>query len=56
MKTNSPAEFAGEIDAELVDRDPNYLQRQLKGMRNGLRELQSAKWESRMASRCTGQR
>jgi hypothetical protein len=43
MKTNFPEDLAAEIDAALVDRDPNYLLHQFEGMKTGLRELQNAK-------------
>jgi hypothetical protein len=43
MKSNFPADLAREIDAALLERDPNYLQRQFEGMKNGIRQLQSAK-------------
>ena len=39
MKTNFPENLAADIDAALVDLDPDYLERQFEGMKRGLQNL-----------------
>ena len=49
MKTNFPKSLASDIDAALLDLDPDYLQKQFQGMKRGIQSLE-AKQSSRGTS------
>jgi hypothetical protein len=41
MKTNFPKSLASDIDAALLDLDPDYLQKQFQGMKRGIQSLEA---------------
>ena len=41
METNFSISLADDIDAALVDLDPDYLQKQFEGMKQGLQDLET---------------
>jgi hypothetical protein len=41
MKTNFPKSLASDIDAALLDLNPDYLQKQFQGIKRGIQSLEA---------------